>query len=624
MVSFLSSKPRRKNDRQPPSIALRAGILGGMAVLLFAVLIFRIWFLQILSGEQYVAMAEDNRTRFILEEAPRGIIYDRNKVPLVENRAGLAVTVFPPALKDPERELAELSQIIGVPVEEIQKQLDLHKQDTYRSVVVKKDITPEMKSFLIERIPLYFPGVDIKKFPLRDYPGGTEAAHVLGHVGQIDEQELTEPHYEGYKAGDEIGKDGVEFQFDKYLKGIDGGLEVEVDAAGKPKSDIRNIKSQPGNNVVLTIDSKIQKSTEEALSWGIDLAHQKKYPANAATAVVMNPQTGEILAMASLPTYDPKVWVGCMNDAAYQGLSREGSGDPLLNRAMAGQYPPGSTFKVVTAIAGLQEGIISQLTNFTCTGVWDVLSQPFKCWGVHGDVDLKKAIIMSCDTYFYNVGYRFYKANSLGMQNWSRQLGLGKETGVDLPGEAVGRIPDPEWKARVGETEIDKMWMPGNSVNFSIGQGDILVTPLQLASVYATIANGGRQIKPHVGLRVEDQVTGKTAANLQPEDAMQLPISSENLHAIQEGLAGAIAPGTTVGDTWVGFNTPVSGKTGTSQVSGKADYAWYVAYAPSNNPQVVVVVLIEQGGGGGSVAAPTARRVLEGIFPQPAAPGAGR
>ncbi len=176
----------------------------------------------------------------------------------------------------------------------------------------------------------------------------------------------------------------------------------------------------------------------------------------------------------------------------------------------------------------------------------------------------------------------------------------------------------------MGETEIDKMWMPGNSVNFSIGQGDILVTPLQLASVYATIANGGRQIKPHVGLRVEDQVTGKTAANLQPEDAMQLPISSENLHAIQEGLAGAIAPGTTVGDTWVGFNTPVSGKTGTSQVSGKADYAWYVAYAPSNNPQVVVVVLIEQGGGGGSVAAPTARRVLEGIFPQPAAPGAGR
>ena len=624
MVSFLSSNPRRKNDRQPPSIALRAGILGGMAVLLFAVLIFRIWFLQILSGEQYVAMAEDNRTRFILEEAPRGIIYDRNKVPLVENRAGLAVTVFPPALKDPERELAELSQIIGVPVEEIQKQLDLHKQDTYRSVVVKKDITPEMKSFLIERIPLYFPGVDIKKFPLRDYPGGTEAAHVLGHVGQIDEQELTEPRYEGYKAGDEIGKDGVEFQFDKYLKGIDGGLEVEVDAAGKPKSDIRNIKSQPGNNVVLTIDSKIQKSTEEALSWGIDLAHQKKYPANAATAVVMNPQTGEILAMASLPTYDPKVWVGGMNDAAYQGLSREGSGDPLLNRAMAGQYPPGSTFKVVTAIAGLQEGIISQLTDFTCTGVWDVLSQPFKCWGVHGDVDLKKAIIMSCDIYFYNVGYRFYKANSLGMQNWSRQLGLGKETGVDLPGEAVGRIPDPEWKARVGETEIDKMWMPGNSVNFSIGQGDILVTPLQLASVYAAIANGGRQIKPHVGLRVEDQVTGKTAANLQPEDAVQLPISSDNLHAIQEGLAGATAPGTTVGDTWVGFNTPVSGKTGTAQVSGKADYAWYVAYAPSNNPQVVVVVLIEQGGGGGSVAAPTTRKVLESIFPQPVAPEAGR
>ncbi len=622
MVSFLSSRSRQRNDRQPPSIALRAGILGGMAILLFAVLIFRIWFLQILSGDEYVAMAEDNRTRFILEEAPRGIIYDRNMVPLVENRAGLAVTVFPPALKDPERELAELSQIIGVPVEEINKQIELHKQDTYRSVVIKKDITPEMKSYLIERIPLYFPGVDIKKFPLRNYPGGTEAAHVLGHVGQIDEQELTDPRYEGYKAGDEIGKDGVEFQFDKYLKGIDGGREVEVDAAGRPKSDIRNIQSEAGDNVVLTIDSNIQKATEAALGWGIDLAHEKKYPASGASAVVMNPKTGEVLAMASIPTYDPKVWVGGMSDAAYQQLTQEGANDPLLNRAITGQYPPGSTFKVITAIAGLQEGIVSQLSDFTCTGVWDVLSQPFKCWGTHGDVDLKTAIIQSCDTYFYNVGYRFYKANSLGMQNWARQLGLGRETGIDLPGEAVGRIPDPEWKARVGETEIDRMWMPGNSVNFSIGQGDILVTPLQLASVYSSIANGGRMVKPHVGLRVEDQVTGKMEASLQPEDAMQLPISSDNLHAIQEGLAGATASGTTVGETFVGFNTPVSGKTGTAQVTGKADYAWYAAYAPSNDPQYVVVILIEQGGGGGSVAAPTARKVLESIFPQPAPPPA--
>jgi len=594
-----------------------------MALLLFATLIFRIWFLQILSGDQYVAMAEDNRTRFILEEAPRGIIFDRNKVPMVENRAGLAVTVFPPALKDPETELAELSKIIQVPLEDIQKQLDLHKDDTYRSIVVKKDITPEMKSYLIERIPLYFPGVDIKKFPLRSYPQESEAAHILGHVGQIDEQELTDPLYDGYKAGDEIGKDGVEFQFDKYLKGIDGGREVEVDAAGRPKSSIRDITAQPGNNVVLTIDSKIQKATEDALNWGIDLAHEKNYPANGGAAVVMNPKTGEILAMASMPTYDPDVWVGGMSDDAYQQLTADGSGDPLLNRAITGQYPPGSTFKVVTAIAGLQEGIISQLTNFTCTGVWDELSQPFKCWGVHGVTDLKKAIVMSCDTYFYNVGYLFYKANSLGMQNWARTLGLGRATGVDLPGEAAGRIPDPEWKARTGETEIDKMWMPGNSVNFSIGQGDILVTPLQLATVYAEIANGGKQVKPHLGLRVEDQVTGKPAASLEPEDTMQLPVSTDNLRAIQEGLAGATASGTTVGETWVGFNTPISGKTGTAQVSGKADYAWYAAYAPSNDPQYLVVILIEQGGGGGTVAAPTARKVMEAIFPQPPAPAPG-
>ena len=616
--SFLNSKPRKKNERKQPSIAIRVGVLGGMAVLLFAVLIFRIWFLQILSGEQYVAMAEDNRTRFIVDEAPRGIIYDRNKMPLVENRAGLAVTVFPPALKDPQKELTDLGKIVGMPYEDIQKQLDLHAQDTYRSVVVKKDITPEMKSYLIERIPLYFPGVDIKKFPLRSYPGVSEAAHLLGHVGQIDEEELKEPRYDGYKAGDEIGKDGVEYQFDKYLKGIDGGSEVEVDAAGRPKNVIKEITAQPGNNVYLTIDSKVQKATEDALNWGIDLAHQKHYPANGGAAVVMNPQTGEILAMASVPTYDPKVWVGGMSDAAYQQLTQDGANDPLLNRAVSGQYPPGSTFKVVTAIAGLQEGIISQLTTFTCTGVWDVLSQPFKCWGVHGESDIRRAIIMSCDTFFYNVGYNFYKANSLGMQNWARTLGLGKATGVDLPGEADGRIPDPEWKARVGQTEIDKMWMPGNSVNFSIGQGDILVTPLQMATLYSAIANGGRLVKPHVGLRAEDQVTGKLIADLQPDGGMQLPVSSDNLRAIQEGLAGATAPGTTVGDTFVGFKTPVSGKTGTAQVAGKADYAWYAAYAPSNNPQYVIIIMIEQGGGGGSVAAPTARHLLDALFPQPA------
>jgi len=631
MPSLLSSSSKKKNERKQPSVALRVGIMGVMAMLLLAILLFRIWFLQILSGETYIAMAENNRIRFIPEEAPRGIIYDRNKQPLVDNRAGLAVTVFPAALKDPEVELAELSKVIQVPVEEIQKQLDLHKEDTYRSVVVKKDITPEMKSYLIERIPLYFPGVDIKKFPLRSYPQGTEGAHLLGHVGQIDEQELTEPRYEGYKLGDEIGKEGVEFEFDRYLKGIDGGKEVEVDAAGRPKLEVRSIKAQPGKNVVLTIDNRIQKATEDSLLYGIDLAHQKKYQAaNGGAAVVMNPKNGEIYAMASWPNYDPAVWVGGVSDSAYQALNAEGANDPLLNRVIAGQYPPASTFKSVTAIAGLQDGIISPLSDFTCTGVWDVLSQPFKCWGSHGDVDLKRAISMSCDTYFYNVGYRFYKANSQGMQNWSRTMGLGRETGIDLPGEAVGRIPDPEWKARVGETDIDRMWMPGNSVNMAIGQGDMLVTPLQLASVYSTIANGGRIVRPHTGLRVEDPVSDKPIPEYRPPDeSNQLGISLENLRTVQDGLVGATAQGTTVGDTFVGFPIPFGGKTGTAQVAGKTDYAWYVAYAPANDPQVVVVVLVEQGGGGGAVAAPVARRILEAYFAppapaQPAAPSAGR
>lgn len=592
--------------------------MGGMAVLLFAVLIFRVWFLQILSGDQYVAMAENNRIRFIVEEAPRGIVYDRNRQPLVDNRAGLAVTVFPPALSDPARELAELSRAIDVPLEEINKQLDLHKKDTYRSVVVKKDITQEQKSYLIERTPLYFPGVDIKKFPLRNYPAGMAAAHVLGHVGQIDEQDLTDPHFSGHKAGDEVGKDGVEYQFDQYLKGIDGGREVEVDSAGRPKREVRSIQAQPGDNVVLSLDARVQKSAEDALAWGIDLAHQKNYQnANGAAAVVMNPNTGEVYGMASHPTFDPKVWVGGMSSANYSQLTGEGANDPLLNRAIGGQYPPGSTFKVVTAIAGLQEGMVTPLTDFTCTGVWDALSQPFKCWGVHGDVALREAIIQSCDTYFYNVGYRFYKANNEGMQRWGRELGLEKPTGIDLPGETSGRMPDAAWKQQFGQTEVDKMWLPGDSVNLSIGQGDLLVTPLQMAMVYSEMANGGRRVTPHVGLWVEDPVTSRMVADLRPEEGNQLPVSMENLKPIRDGLVGATGPGATVGDTFVGFRVPVAGKTGTAQVAGKSDYAWYAAYAPANDPQVVVLVMIEQGGGGGSVAAPTAKKILDDFFTAP-------
>ncbi|MBE0429189.1 MAG: penicillin-binding protein 2 [Thermoleophilia bacterium] len=622
MPFLLSNGSRKNNERKAPSLALRVGVLGAVAVLLFAVLIFRIWFLQILSGEEYVAMAENNRIRYIPEEAPRGIVYDRNRQPLVENRAGLAVTVFPPALENPQKELEELGAALGMPVEDIYKQLELHKNDTYRSVVVKKDISPETKSFIIERIPLYFPGVDIKKLPLRDYPNGTQAVHLLGHVGQIDEQDLDDPNFEGQKAGDDVGKDGVEYQFDRYLRGADGGREVEVDASGRPKRELRSITAQSGNNVILSLDMRIQKEAEEILASGIDLAHSQNFSAaNGGAAVVMNPKTGEVYAMASYPSYDPKVWVGGISSEEYQSLTSEWANDPLLNRVTSAQYPPASTFKVVTAIAGLEEGMINPLTNFVCTGVWDVLSQPFKCWGVHGREDLHSAIVDSCDTYFYNVGYRFYQADNLGIQRWAREMGMGRQTGIDLPGEATGRVPDPEWKELAGETEVDQMWLPGDSVNLSIGQGDMLATPLQLANAYSIIANDGLWVKPHVGLWVEDKYTSGMLADLQPDEKVQLPISMEHLKPIQEGLVDAARPGAaTVGDAFAGFPMPVAGKTGTAEVAGKTDYAWFAAYAPVEDPQVVVVVLIEQGGGGGKVAAPTVRRILEAFFAAPPGP----
>ncbi len=625
---FKSSRRRKRRDygdRQPPSIAFRAGMLGAMALLLFGVLIFRIWFLEVISGNQYVAMAKDNFIRFVPDEAPRGIIYDRNGKPLVENRAGLAVTVLPAALKEPQRELAELSKIIKVPEADIQQKLDQHKNDTYSSIVVKKDITPAMKSYLIERIPLYFPGVDIKTFPLRSYPNGQEAAHVLGHVGQIDQQELAEPRYKGYKDDAEIGKDGVEYEYDKWLRGVDGGMQLEVDASGRPKTDasgqpveLSSQKAVPGNDVYLSIDSNIQTATEAALQYGVNLAHQKNYPATGGAAIVMDPKNGQILGMASNPTFDPSFWVGGMSTAKYQELTEPSAHDPLLNRAIQGQYPPGSTFKAITALAGLQEGLINPAATVDSTGSWHVPGDPsviFHDWAPLGIVDLHRAIVMSCDTYFYDVGYRFYKDNNnQGIQKWARIMGLGKPTGVDLPGEAAGRIPDPAWKQQVGQTPIDKMWMPGNSVNMAIGQGDVLVTPLQMAAVYCAIANGGTLVRPHVGLRVVDPVTHQMLQDLEPPLGPSAGLNPENLAMVKSALIGAAQPGSAIGSVFAGFQPTIAGKSGTAQVAGKADYGWYVAYAPADNPQYVVLAMIEQGGGGSASGAPTVKKILESLF----------
>ena len=624
---FKSSRRARRYERQAPSIAFRAGMLGVVTLMLFGVLVFRLWFLQVISGNEYVAMAQNNRVRFVPNEAPRGIIYDRNKQPLVENRAGLAVTVLPAALKNPASELQQLSQIIQTPVSDIQQELDQHKDDSYSSVVVKKDITPDMKSYLIERIPLYFPGIDIKKYPLRSYPGGAEASHVLGHVGQIDQQELKEPRYKGYPLDAEIGKDGVEYQFDKYLRGVDGGTEVEVDASGRPKTDatgqpvdLSKKDAIPGNDVVLTIDSNIQKITENALNYGISLARAKHYPAPGGAAIVMDPKSGQILAMASAPTYDPSVWVGGMSNANYAKLTNPSAHDPMLNRAIEGQYPPGSTFKSITAIAGLQEKLINPAATVNSTGSWHVPGDPtviFHDWSALGVVDLHRAIVMSCDTYFYEVGYHFYKDNNnQGIQKWSRILGLGSPTGVDLPGEAAGRVPDPAWKRQVGKTPIDKMWLPGNSVNMAIGQGDVLVTPLQMASVYCTIANGGTLVKPHVGLRVEDAATHQTIQDLEPPPGDSAGIDPHNLDLIKSALIGAAQPGSAIGGVFAGFQPTIAGKSGTAQVAGKSDYAWYASYAPADNPKYVVLVMIEQGGGGSTSAAPTVRKIYESLFPQ--------
>ncbi len=518
---------RDKPVIQLPSIALRVAILLGLAVLLFGIILFRLWYLQILSGEDFAAQANDNRLRSVKVVAPRGTIQDRSGKAIVENRAGLAVGI---RLMDvPPGEVAattkRLARVLNVKERRIRKKLAAHAGVAFAQldeqggpggidlVVVKEDVDRKVVSYLLEH-KQSFPGVEIRKTYLRDFPQGALAAHLLGSIGEISPEQLKEPRYKGYGAGDVIGQGGLESSYDQWLRGRDGSAKVEVDAHGRPKSG--SVASggrlpQPGASLTTTIDSRVQAETESALRYAISLAHSTgSYAANGGAALVLDARNGEVLAMASYPTYDPGVWVGGISTKDFERLSDPSANRPLLNRATQSAKAVGSTFKVVDAVAALEEGVIDAGTGFYCDGGYqvpiDTEERVFGCWAKdgHGTLDLVGALTQSCDVYFYNVGYRFYARQGTELADWAGRLGMGEPTGIDIPGEVAGRIPTPEWRQEYFEGAIDKIWTPGHSVNLAIGQGDLEATPLQLAVTYAAIANGGTIVTPHLGRKIVD------------------------------------------------------------------------------------------------------------------------
>ncbi|MBE0475532.1 MAG: penicillin-binding protein 2 [Coriobacteriia bacterium] len=590
----------------------RFAALGIIVVGILGVLLVRLWTMQVLFGETFAAQAEDNRIHEIPLDAARGRILDRKGRPLVTNRAALAVTVEPGA-KDDRPLVDDLSALLGIPADEIEERLSSVREAALKPRVVAVDVPMRVVAYLEENSER-FPGVEAAVVAVRDYPGGSTAAHVLGYTGEISERELVQADLTGYRLGDTVGKSGAERQFETVLQGDRGYRRIEVDARGRPKGVIEEIEPVPGRDVRLTIDLDVQEVAEKALADALEEARAQRFPkAKAGAVVAMDVRSGEVLAMASAPTYDPGLFLGGISSREWKRLNDEGSEYPLNNRAIMAAYPPASTFKLVTGAAALDAGIASEWTTYRCSGKWSGMGEQWSkyCWNRsgHGSVSFRRGIQDSCDTVFYEIGYAFYKRGEEEIQEVARRFGYGAPTGVDLPGEVGGRVPDAAWKKKFNENYPEAaVWVPGDTVNMAIGQGDMLATPLQLAVSYAAIANGGEVLRPRVLDAVLD-VDGKAALQGERRVERDLKLSRGRIGVLRRGLRD-VTTGGTAAAVFRGFGTTVEGKTGTAEVNKKDDYALFVGYAPAENPRYVVAAVVEQGGHGGSVAGPAARSVL--------------
>jgi penicillin-binding protein 2 len=622
---------RKKRPREDDSfVGMRVGVLLIIAFVLFGVLAFRLWYLQVLTGDKYVTMAKDNREREVTVEAPRGVIYDRNGKILVQNRAGLSVGILPMDMyspkKDPQKfqqEIAGLAAILDVKEGDLMAAYDKAKKDPYVTYIVKEDVpeTPVVDN--LKEHGLEYPGVQVEASYLRQYPFGALATHLLGYVGEVSQNDLDQEQFATLKPAATIGKDGVERTYDSFLRGTNGWKTVLVDAAGRPKQFLEDVAPTPGSNLVLTIDSDLQEAAEDALVEGIQSAHSADPPfakAAGGAVVAMDPRTGEVLAMASYPDYDPSLWVGGMSATKYAELKASQAHYPLFNRVIDGLYPAGSTFKPFVAAAALNAGLITPDTTFDCKGSFSVANQTWRDWktGGHGKVNLVQAIMESCDVYFYNLGKLLYQQPSPVLQNGVRQFGFGQPTGIDLPGETnASRVPDKYWKAEVGKTSQDKLWKTGDEVNLAIGQGDLLVTPMQMVVALSALANGGTLWVPHLGLRITD-ASNNIIHQFDNEKRGALGMSQDILNTIRTGMVLVTSDRNGTADSvFKGFPITVAGKTGTAQKLPDDDYALFMGYAPADPdkvPEIAVVAIIEQGGHGSSIAAPVVRRVMEAYF----------
>ena len=589
------------------SVTVRLITLQVGCAVIFTILAFSFWYLQVVQWEKYLELAENNHQRTISLRAPRGVLYDRDFRPLVENRSSFTISIVREQTKDLNRTIRVLSDVAGLDPKQVQDVVNRHRREpSYRPIVIVDDASlAQVAAVLARRLDSELPEILVQQVPTRRYPDESFAAHLFGYVGEASEDQVESEHL---KSGAIVGQAGIEKVYNKMLMGKDGARIVVVNSMGREIDTIEEIPANEGRRVQLTIDMDLQRAAEDAF---------KASGFNGA-AVVMDPRTGEVLAFTSRPSYDPNDFAAGIDRATWASLNTDRL-KPLQNRAIQGRYSPGSIFKIVVAVAALEEGVITPDFRVSCGGGATFYGRFFQCWkrGGHGSVDLRHAMEQSCNVYYYTLG------NMLGVDKihkWATLLGLGEKSGVDLPNEIEGIVPSTEWKRQ----RFNEKWYAGETISVAIGQGQVSITPISMAVMISTVANGGTRWVPRLLKAVDEGGGWKPLPSAAPKS--QVKMKPETVKALHDGLFLVVNAAGTGGRARIA-GKDVSGKTGTAQVislsggrqaAGRTDrdlrdHGWFVFFAPRDNPEIAGVVFTEHSEHGYN-SAPIAKYVMETYF----------
>ena len=611
--------PDRSSDAPGARASMRIAVLGIVALCLFAIVFFRLWFLQFLTGDQYLAEANQNRTRDVRLEAPRGDILDRNGNTLVNTKGSWQVRVdqsewgirlsqknkqlifddagFKPVLR-------RLSLALDTPQAELKEKMrDSMIQEGFANAVAAEDVDFDSVVRISEQSAA-FPHVTVSQSYKRAYPNDTLAAHLFGYVREVDAEQLKSKHFEGARQGDLVGQTGLEYSYDRYLRGKPGLERIEVEASGKARKELPGTRPVTGDSLRLTIDKGVQQVGEAAIARGAG-----GIPTHGAAFVAMEIDSGEIVGMGSYPNYDPGVFSGVLKQSTYERISSKENGFPIINRPVGSVYPPGSTFKSITAIANLQAGILTPGWSINDAGTWKFGGYLWQNAGKEalGNINMIQAMQFSSDIYFYQQALKAYQKGGQIIQRMAARMGLARAPNIDLPNAAPGQVSNP----KIIKAMEKRPWNAGDNMNASVGQGATQASPLQMAVAYAALGNGGYVVTPHLGKGI-DNSSGEAVQEIDQPSRRKLDFNQNSVDAILTGLHDAAqAPGGTSYPVFNDFPVKIAGKTGTAEAgAGKEDQSWYLALAPYPNPRYVVAVTVEQGGFGAESAAPAARQIL--------------